>query len=65
MRYGTGSVSFLAPKIWDILPKGIKNSKTLNAFKSKLKDWISQACPCRLSKTYVSQVGFIWETITR
>ena len=32
VRYGTESVSFLAPKIWDILPKEIKNSETLNAF---------------------------------
>ena len=65
MRYGTGSVSFLAPKIWDILPKEIKNSETLNAFKLKIKNWVPLECPCRLCKTYVSQVGFIWETITR
>ena len=59
VRYGTESVSFLAPKIWDILPKEIKNSETLNAFKLKIKNWVPQKCPCRLSKTYVSQVGFI------
>ena len=59
VRYGTESVSFLAPKIWDILPKEIKNSETLNAFKLKIKNWIPQECPSRLCKTYVSQVGFI------
>ena len=59
VRYGTESVSFLAPKIWDILPKEIKNSETLNAFKAKIKNWVPQECPCRLCKTYVSQVGFI------
>ena len=59
VRYGTESVSFLAPKIWDILPKEIKNSETLNAFKLKIKNWVPLECPCRLCKTYVSQVGFI------
>ena len=59
VRYGAESVSFLAPKIWDILPKETKNSETLNGFKAKIKNWVPQECPCRLCKTYVSQVGFI------
>ena len=65
VRYGTESVSFLAPKIWDILPKEIKNSETLNAFSAKFKNWVPQECPCRLSKKYVLKVGFISKTITR
>ena len=59
VRYGTESVSFLAPKIWDTLPKDVKNSETLNAFKAKIKNWVSHECPCRLCNTYVCQVGFI------
>ena len=59
LRYGMESVSFLAPKIWDILSKEIKNSETLNAFKLKIKNWVPQECPCALCKIYVSQVGFI------
>ena len=35
--YGMESVSFLAPKIWDILPKEINNSEMLHAFKAKIK----------------------------
>ena len=63
VRYGTESVSFLAPKIWDISPKEIKNSETLNVFELKIKNWVPLECSCRLCKTYVSQVGFIRETI--
>ena len=59
VRHGTESVSFLAPKIWDILPKEIKDSKTLNVFKTKIKKWVPRECPCRLCKTYVPQVEFI------
>ena len=59
VRYGTETVSFLAPKIWDILPKDIKDSESLDIFKRKIKKWIPLECPCRLCKTYVPQVGFI------
>ena len=37
MRYDTETVSFQAPKIWDILPKDIKDSQSLDIFKSKFK----------------------------
>ena len=59
VRYGTETVSFLAPKIWDILPKDIKDSESLDIFKRKIKKWIPSECPCRLCKKYVLQVGFI------
>ena len=59
VRYGTETVSFLAPKIWDILPKDIKNSESLDIFKRKIKKWIPSECPYRLCKTYEPQVGFI------
>ena len=37
VRYRTDTVSFLAPKIWDNLPKDIKDSESLNIFKGKIK----------------------------
>ena len=59
MRYGTETVSFLAPKIWDILPKEIKDSESRDIFKRKITKWIPLECPCTLCKIYVPQVGFI------
>ena len=38
VRYGTETVSFLAPKIWDILLKEIKDSESLDIFKRKIKN---------------------------
>ena len=35
--YGSGKISFLGPKIWEILPSNIKNSE--NIFKSTIKSW--------------------------
>ena len=57
--YGTESISSLAPKIWEILPNEIKDSDTLQIFKTKIKMWAPVEYPCRQCKIYLSQVGFI------
>ena len=35
--YGTESISYLGPKIWDIFPEEFKNSKSLSSFKESIK----------------------------
>ena len=57
--HGTESLSFLGPKIWDMLPLEIKESESLQIFKSKIKKWIPSQCPCRLCRIYVPQLGFV------
>ena len=57
--YGTESISYLAPKIWELIPKEIKNSESLYSFKSKIKLWIPHECPWRICKIYVPNLGFI------
>ena len=37
VRHGTESVSFLGPKIWDLVPSDIKLSQSLSIFKRKIK----------------------------
>ena len=59
VHYGTDSLSHLGPKIWNLVPNNIKDSETLNIFKSKIKMWVPEKCPCRLCKTYIPGVGFI------
>ena len=56
---GTESVSYLGPKIWDLIPNEIKESDSLNGFKFKIKRWVPEGCPCRICKIYLGQVGFI------
>ena len=58
-RVNSMRVPFLAPKIWDILPKDVKDSESRDIFKRKIKKWIPSKCPCRLCKTYILQVGLI------
>ena len=57
--HGTESLSFLGPKIWDLVPIDIKQSETLDIFKYKIKKWIPFQCPCRLCRTYLQHVGFL------
>ena len=56
--HGTESISYLGPVIWDILPDSYKSLLNFSDFKNKIKKWKTKNCPCRLSKTYISRVGF-------
>ena len=59
MRYGTDSLAYLAPKIWELVPNETKAVESLASFKSAIKKWKTTECPCRLCKTYIPQVGFV------
>ena len=56
---GTESPSFLGPKVWDTVPTELKEVKTSSAFKSGIKNWWPQNCPCRLCKRHLPNIGFI------
>ena len=58
-HFGTESIANIAAKIWNRIPNEIKEACSLTNFKSKIKRWFPEGCPCRLCKTYVGQVGFI------
>ena len=55
---GTESISFLGPKIWDIVRSELKQLETVNSFKRGIKKWKPVNCPCRLWKPYIQNVDF-------
>ena len=59
VHYGQQSISYLAPRIWKLVPESIRTSSTLQCFKFRIKKWVPQNCPCRLCKRYVANIGFI------
>ena len=59
VQYGLETISILGPKIWDMLPKNIKDSESVEIFKLKVKLWKPEKCPCRLCKVYLPNLGFI------
>ena len=60
VHYGTESLSFLGPKIWELVPLEIKSSQSLEGFKKKIKSCIPENYPYRLCKTSLHHKGFIW-----
>ena len=57
--HGTESMSYLEPKIWDIVQEEFKHKKSLNSFKESIKMWVPTNCSCRLCKVYLDGVAFI------
>ena len=59
VNFGIKSMSFFGPKIWNIIPKEIRDLENLEHFKNKIKKWIPDKCPCHICRNYIQNVGFI------
>ena len=46
VRYGIETASFVGVRVWKSLPSDLKKCKSLGLFKSKIKNWIAENCPC-------------------
>ena len=53
------TISYLGPKIWDIVPVEFRRKNSLNSFKEPIKMWVPTNSPCRLCKVYLNGIGFI------
>ena len=58
VRYGTETVSYIAPKIWSKVPETIKMSSSLESFKAKIRKWEPE-CDCRPCRAYLHDDGFV------
>ena len=59
-HYGIQSARHLGSRTtWNVIPQNIRESNSLNEFKSLIKFWKPDTCPRRLCKNYIAQVGFI------
>ena len=57
--YGLETISFLGPKIWELLPSNITDSVNLNMFKSNIKSWKPENRSYRLFRLHVADIGLI------
>ena len=57
--HDTESISFLGPKIWNLLPETFKNIDSLENFKISIKKWKPEDCPGKLWKVYIKIVEFL------
>ena len=57
--HGQRSISSLGPLIWQLVPSEFTVLNTASAFKTAIRKWKPNNCPCRLCKIYIGKVGFI------
>ena len=57
--YSLETVCFICLKIWKLLPSNIKDSEILSIFKSNIKSWKPENCPCRFCRLYIADIRFI------
>ena len=55
--HGSESISYLGPKLWDIVCLELKELTGLNAFNNSMKKWQTKNCLCRVCKQYVLNLG--------
>ena len=58
-KYGTDTVAYKASQLWSTLPTRYKNLSSLDLFKSEIKTWNCNDCPCNICRIFVDGVGFI------
>ena len=61
VNYGLESIRFLGPKIWESLPNNLKNKESIESFKMAFKERKPESCPCRLCKTYLENIDYLWQ----
>ena len=62
VRYETESAAFVGSRIWTNMPNELKESTSLNEYKSKIKTWKPENCPCKPCKIYLQRIGYLQVT---
>ena len=57
--HGTEIISYLEPKIWDIVPIELKSLESLDSFRKSIRKWTPNNSSCRLCKRYLDGIGFL------
>ena len=58
-KYGEKSLEYFGTLIWNLLPKDIKEVDNVDKFKSLIKLWKPDKCPCYLCKDFVNGIGLV------
>ena len=45
-QFESESTVYLGAKIWELIPENIKSSESVGIFKSRMKNWVPEICPC-------------------
>ena len=56
VRYGIETAAFVSSSISNYMPIELKESMSLNTFRSKIKTWKPENCPWKLFKIYLQRI---------
>ena len=59
VRYGIETATFVGSRIQSYMPSELKESTSLNEFRSKIKAWKPENCSCKLCKIYLQRIGYL------
>ena len=58
VNYDLESIWLLGQKLGESLPNDLKNNELVDSFKTTIKKWKPESCPCRLCTTYLQNIGY-------
>ena len=58
-KYGLNSIRFFGSKVWQMVPMQIRNLKSLEDFRNKIRRWEPDGCDCKLCKDFVLNLGYV------
>ena len=58
-KFGLNSLRHFASKVWNMIPIEIKNSSTVETFKSKISKWEPIDYDCKLCQNYLHRIGYV------
>ena len=50
VNFGTETISYRGPRLWNLIPGNIKSEPTLEQFKKKIRKWKCEPCPRKCVK---------------
>ena len=59
VNYDTETIRYRGQRIWHSLPRGIKDSSSVQQFKNEIKYWNNEGCDCRFCRQYIPRLGFL------
>ena len=58
-KCGINSIGFFTSKVWQMVPMEMKNLKSLEDFKNKIRKWEPDGFDCKLCKDFVSHLRYV------
>ena len=46
VKFGTETISYREPQIWNLIPERLRALETLSKFQKEIKKWKCGTCPC-------------------